>query len=363
MSKKPRGLKGFGVAAGIISVLAPAGLRAQFAPAPTQYSVTQVNSMFGQPITLQIYRDGDLAIVDNPDNHVRSLYNLKTHANQGWDTRNPGVGCSNGTFSGDWGDPFSASDIEDLLKSSKTPPTNDTVNGVAVKVYEVVEPQSKAKIKIWRETKYGLVMKAEMTAPGAAPATVIETRQFSFTKPPAGLFVLPPACANAPPPPPPPTQRFAADTGDDGANFVDATMGPGSPNSCTMLMRFVKAGSMQPLSDFQVALDLAYDQDHPPHYVMGGSPSGRSVFSGGELKEYTAQIQNGVLRVPNVPAAFDIEITFAGGNKGAGSALLYRKCTGPQTVLLYVVRNPDNLSQGADWIWAKSGKFASAPAH
>jgi hypothetical protein len=354
------------MAAGMVWALAGPALRAQFAPAPTQYSVTQINRMFGPPVAMQIYRDGDLVIMDHPDNHARGLYNLKTHTNLGWDTKDPGNGCSTGTFSGDWGDPFSVSDIEDLLKGSKIPPTSDTVNGVATKVYEVVEPQSKAKIKVWRETKYGLVIKADMTPPGAATTTIVETKQFSFSKPPAAMFVLPPVCANAPPPPPPPAtpaQRFAAETGDDGANFVDPTLGPGSPNSCTMLMRFVKAGSLQPLSDFQVALDLAYDQDHPPHYVMGGSPSGRSVFSGGQLKEYTAQIQNGVLRIPNVPAIFDFEITFAGGNKGASSATLYRKCSGPQTVLLYVVKNPDNLNQGADWMWVKSGKLASAPAH
>jgi len=64
-----------------------------------------------------------------------------------------------------------------------------------------------------------------------------------------------------------------------------------------------------------------------------------------------------------VPASFDLEMTFAGGNKGASSALLYRKCAGPQTVLLYVVKNPDKVSDGADWMWVKSGKFATVPAH
>jgi hypothetical protein len=346
----------------MLAALAAPGLWAQFAPPPTQYTVTQVGGMLGPGESMVIYRDGDQVILDHPEHHIRSLYNLKTHTNLGWDSKDPSGVCSNGRFEGDWGDPFTVTDMEDLLKSSKTPPTNDTVNGVATKVYEVIEPQSKSKIKIWREPKYGLVMKAEMTPPGGAATTLIETKQFSFTKPPAAIFALPAACANAAPPPPTAAERFAAETGDAGANFVDATMGPGSPDSCTMAMRFVQAGSMQPLSDFQVALDLAYDQNNPPHYVMGGSPSGRTVFSGGHLKEYTAQIQNGVLRVPNVPPSFDFEITFAGGNKGAGSAILYRKCSGPQTVLLYVVKNPDKLGEGADWMWVKSGKFA-AVAH
>jgi hypothetical protein len=366
MFKQKRYLRNCPWAAGALATIVAPGLWAQYAPPPTSYSVTAINSMFGGPVTMQIYRDGDLVIVDHPDHHIRSLYNLKNNRNIGWDTQHPENGCSNGTFSGDWGDPFVASDLEELLKSSTKAPASDTVNGVATKVFEATDPQSKIHIKVWRDPKYGMVMKGEMTPPGGATTTILAVKQFSFAKPSASLFVIPPACANAPPPPPPPptpAQRFATETGDDGANFVDATTGPGSPNSCTMLMRFVKAGSMQPLSDFQVALDLAFDPIHAPSYNMGGSPSGRTVFSGGHLKEYTAQIQNGVLRIDNVPAVFDFEMTFAGGNQGASSAMLYRKCSGPQTVLLYVVKNPDKVSDGGDWIWVKSGKFAAVLAH
>jgi len=64
-----------------------------------------------------------------------------------------------------------------------------------------------------------------------------------------------------------------------------------------------------------------------------------------------------------VPAVFDVEITFAGGNKGASSALIYRHCSGPQTVFLFVVKNPNQISDGADFLWVKSGKFATIAAH
>jgi hypothetical protein len=43
---------------------------------------------------------------------------------------------------------------------------------------------------------------------------------------------------------------------------------------------------------------------------------------------------------------------FSGGNRSS-SAMLYRKCSGPETVLLYVDKDA-----GADWIWVKSGKYA-----
>jgi hypothetical protein len=362
MSKQMRGLNHFWRAAGALAMAAQP-IWAQYAPAPTSYSVTQVNGMFGAPVAMTIYRDGSKIAMDHPQNNSRSLYDLTAHTQYSWTIDHPENGCSNGNFSGDWGDPFQSADVDAILKSSTTPPGNETVNGFVTKVYEGTDPASKIKIKVWREPKYGMVVKGEMTPPGGATTTVLETKQFSATKPNPSLFVLPPACANAPPPPPTASQLFATDTGDDGAHFADATMGPGSPTSCSMLMRFVAAGTMQPISDFQVALDLAYDQDHPPHYVMGGSPSGRTVFSGGHLKEYTADIHNGVLRVDNIPASFDLELTFGGGNKGASSALLYRKCSGPQTVLLFVVKNPDKVSDGADYVWVKSGKFATVPAH
>ena len=361
MSKHTRNLRYFCLAAGAFTAVAAPCLRAQFTIAPTAYTVTQVSGI-GGPVRQVINRDGNLVAIDYPDSHTRSLYDLQAQTTNSWSLENPAAGCSAGTFSGDWGDPFQANGVDDLLKTA-TSPGNETVNGFATKVYEATDAKSKLKFKVWREAKYGMIIKAQMTPPGGATTTVVDTRQLSVAKPSAATFALPPGCAKAGPPPPTAAQRFAADIGDDPANLVEATTGPGSPNSCTMLMRFVAAGTMKPLSDFQVALDLAFDPEHGPSYVMGGSPSGRTVFSGGHLKEYTAQIQNGVLRIDNVPSVFDIEITFAGGNKGASSAMLYRKCSSPQTVLLFVVKNADKISDGADWMWVKSGKFATAPAH
>ena len=353
-------LRDFCWIAGVVGTIGSPALRAQFAPPPSSYSVTVVNSMFGPPVTMKIYRDGDLVLMDHPDHHIRGLYNLKTHSNQGWDSENPESGCSSGTFSGDWGDPFTISDLDDLLKSSTQAPASDTINGVATKVYEATDPQSKIHVKVWREPKYGMVIKAEMTPPGAATTTIIEIKQFSFTKPAASLFTLPAACANAPPPPPTASERFTKDTGENAANFEDATMGPGSANSCTMLLRFVKAGAMQPINGFRVGLDRQYDVQHPPHYTIGSSVPGGPLFSGGHLTEYTAQIKNGVLRIDNVPSVFDIEMSFGDGSRGA-TAILYRKCSSPQTVLLYV--DQPEPGQQSDWLWVKSGKFATVAAH
>jgi len=39
--------------------------------------------------------------------------------------------------------------------------------------------------------------------------------------------------------------------------------------------------------------------------------------------------------------------------------MIYRHCFAPQTVLLYVVKNPAKLSDGGDWLYVKSGKYAN----
>lgn len=347
---------------GVLGLAAIPCLQAQYM-APTAYSVTAINSMMGTPVTMQIYRDGNRAVIDNSsgDTHVRSLYDLAAHTNLSWDLKNPSSGCGTATFSGDWGDPFISSDVDEMLKSSPKPTGSEAVNGMMAQIFEATEPKSKTKLKVWRELKTGLFVKVAMTAPGAAAATtIVEVKQFSPMKPAAAVFVAPDSCKDvkAPAKMLSTAEKLATEIGGAPGDYEDATLGPGSSTSCTMQLRMVSA-SMQPLTDVQVALDLAYDIDKPPSYVMGGSPSGKTVFSGGHLKEYTDQVRNGVLRVDNIPAVFDIELTFAGGNKGASSAMLYRHCGGPQGVLLFVLKNPANVSEGADWVWVKSGKYAA----
>jgi hypothetical protein len=93
---------------------------------------------------------------------------------------------------------------------------------------------------------------------------------------------------------------------------------------------------------------------------MGVGADGHVRFSGGGLHEVTAQIRNGVLRIDNVPPQFDLETAF--GNAGSSSSLIYRHCFAPETVLLYVVKNPAKISDGGDWLWVKSGKYATVAA-
>jgi hypothetical protein len=119
------------------------------------------------------------------------------------------------------------------------------------------------------------------------------------------------------------------------------------------LLRIVGAPTMQPIAGgYYLALDLNVDFEHPFHYVMGATPR----FSGGAIKEYTDQVRNGTLRIDNVPDHLNLEMLF---EDGGADAYLYRQCAGPRSVLLYAFKNPHKLSDGGDWMWVKSGKFAT----
>ena len=47
----------------LASFMAPE-VRAQYAPPPNAYSVTEVNSMFGPAVHMQVYRDGSKALIE-----------------------------------------------------------------------------------------------------------------------------------------------------------------------------------------------------------------------------------------------------------------------------------------------------------
>jgi hypothetical protein len=350
----------------LLTVYSAIPLQAQYAKPPETYSVTEVNSMLGVSVTMQVYRDGPKALVDQSYSgqgrgeagHTRTLYDFESGKSYTWDLVNTSVPCGASTFSGDWGDPFAMSAEINADLAAKRPIAlgTDTINGIATKIWKSAASDSKAKL--WREEKYGLTIKLEMTGSDGRAHTLIEVKQLSFSQPPAATFVLPAACAQAAKSPRVPTEqeRIAAETDDSTDDFANATMPPPSQNSCTVLFRVVNADTMQPITaGFQAALDTHVDLDHPAGYNTGLGADGRATFSGGSLHEVTAQMHNGVLRMENAPPHFDMEIYF--GKSGDSSALIYRHCFGAQTTLLLVVKNPAKLSDGADWLWVKSGKF------
>ena len=84
-------------------------------------------------------------------------------------------------------------------------------------------------------------------------------------------------------------------------------------------------------------------------------------LSGGGLHEITSQVRNGTLRIDNPPASFNLSVNIPTPNRGADIGLVYRQCFAPITNLYYVVKDPDDMGKGADFLFAKSGKYAAAP--
>ena len=348
-----------------------ATLTAQSQTIPTTYTITETQSLIFPNINFIYYRDGSKALMDqsypprdgNPRGfHVRTLYDLNAHTQYTWDLIDPSGGCGAATFSGDWGDPFVMSAAMMVPNPKQTIKRSGpaTVNGIVTNVLEASSPDG--VIKVWQDPKTGLIIKAVMTPPDKPTTTAIEVKQFSLAAPPASTFAMPAVCAAAAAAPRPPTeqQRIAAETNDTAANYSNAIMPPASKNSCSIFIRMIHAETMQPiLTDFQIAIDPHVDQQHTAQYITGVHQDGTVSYSGGDLHELTSQIHNGVLRVDNVPEYFQIAAHFRDG--GDESALIYRHCAGPQTVLLFVVKDPNNLSAGADWLWAAAGKFATPP--
>jgi hypothetical protein len=113
MSHRSRGkwLTGFA----FLAFLASPELVAQYAKAPDAYSVTEVNNMFVEGMTMQITRDGTRAVVDQsyPSRegtpkgyHTRTFYDIPAGKSYAQDLLQPGGPCTGANFSGDWGDPF-----------------------------------------------------------------------------------------------------------------------------------------------------------------------------------------------------------------------------------------------------------------
>jgi len=352
-----------------LALLASCGVwtPAQTAPEPTAYTVTVTNSLLGPAQIMKVYRLGSKVLVDSisaekaPDpnaSHIRGLYDLESHRNLSWSWPDSPAGCGSGTFSGDWGDPFSGA--ADLIGSDAKQVGTETIHGFPARIMEASGPD--ARVRAWIDTRYGMVLKAQLSQQGSKLNTIIEVTDLSLAPPPASIFAIPPICAAAAAAPPPPTEaeQIAALTGSNPQDFVNAIYGPGSKNSCTVLFRVVKAGTMEPItSGFQVAVDLNVLTEPTPSYKMGIGPAGHETFSGGGLHEIFSATGNGVFRIDNAPAQFDLETAF--GSAGDSAANVYLQCFAPQTVLLYVVKNPARLSDGAELLWVKSGKYAAVP--
>lgn len=325
--------------------------------------------MTGAVSTTETYRLGSKAVVDSSTPaqvaggamRLHTYYDLDKKVSYTWDPRDDSVSCAKGTFSGDWGDPFSG--VSDLIHQGAKTVGAETINGFPSTILEV-QLGASGTLRAWVDKKTSMVAKAVLTPPGAAPMTMVEVKSVDLAPPPASIFALPAKCTAAQPASAlrmsDVDQKIAEFTGGDPGQYEDGIYPPSSKDSCTVVFRVVRAGTMEPVtSGFQVALDMDIATEPAPHYRFGVGQNGHTSFSGGGLHEVTPQMRDGVLRIENPPAEFHVETAL--GNGGQGSANIYRRCFGPETVLLYVVKNPANIMDGTEWLWVKSGRYATAP--
>jgi hypothetical protein len=340
---------------------------------PDTYTITE-NIPGGAPGTMTIYRSGSRVLIEykhpaqpdgTPASRSVNLIDIKAGAQHSWDPSGKPITCSASTFSGDWGDPFAggAELTPAIAKGDLKLTGSETINGIQTKVY--AGTTQGMNLKVWFDQKDNLVIRSSFGAPGAAMTTMADIRSISLAPPPASVFALPPACAGVKPPPTA-AELIAAETGDDASNYINAIYGPGSKNSCSIVIRVVAAKTMAPITrKWQAAIDTTYNQDdpNPPHYEYGVGNDGTATFSGAGLHEITSQIHNGMLRINNPPAYFNLSTNFIQPGRGAGTGLIYRQCPAPVTMLYYVLKNPADPGDGGDWLYAKSGKYAAVPVH
>lgn len=354
----------FGVAALALSPL----LFAQ--TPPTDYTITQAVSTAGDGAFLTTYRSGQRAVTDMfypaqpgaPAHHSFTFYDIAAGTSHSWDPSSNPPSCSAGKFSGDWGDPFQATTelTEALKKGDLKPAGMETLHGVPTRIY--TGSGQGMEIKAWLDEKNHIVIRAAFGQPGGAMTNMVDITKVSFVPPPASALTLPAYCASVKPPPTP-AELVSDETGDDGANWVNGIYGPGTKASCSIVLHVVLAKTMAPVNrKFQVAIDTTYKQENPAPsgYTFGVGQDGTATFSGGGLHEVTSQVRNGTLRIDDPPPAFNLSVNIPTPNQGAGIALIYRQCFAPVTNLYFVVKDPNDMNKGTDYLFAKSGKYASA---
>ncbi len=334
---------------------------------PTAYIITQSVGPTGGS-TSTTYRSGSKVLVDfkqpaqgdTPASRSLSFYDLAAGTNTTWNPDASPIQCSVGTFSGDWGDPFgSTAEIEgDIKKGDLKPAGSATIHGIATQEY--AGTTDGANVKAWIDTKDGLVMRVEVSSPGAELMVMADVTKVSLVTPAPSVFALPAACAGLKPPPTA-AQLIADETGDDPANYVSNT-GPGTKNSCSVVLRVVNAKTMTPISHIQVVIDTAVFPDNsPPAYTMGVSDDGTTSYSGGHVMEITNRVHNGVVRLGLPPDHFMLGVNIPLPHHGGGIGLVYRQCFAPTTVLLDVVKDYGKDDQSQDLLWVKAGKYAAPP--
>jgi hypothetical protein len=138
-------------------------------------------------------------------------------------------------------------------------------------------------------------------------------------------------------------------------NFSKATSGPGTRDDCSVLLKIVKAGTMEPITaGVQVGIGSGNAAEHLIQYGQGAL-SHTGVLRG--MYEILPSVRDGAFRIGHVPMEFTLATSF--GVAGNLRSIVYLQCFAPETTLLLVVRNPARIADGAQLLWVKTGQYAS----
>ena len=161
------------------------------------------------------------------------------------------------------------------------------------------------------------------------------------------------------------TDLIADETGDNPANYVNASYGPGSAKPCNVVLRAVQAKTLTPIDHVQVAIDTQYDQNDPdpPEYNVSVRSDGSQSFIGGHVHDITKKVRAGAVSLGAPPPYFMLSVNTVEPGHSSDMGLVYRQCFAPTTTLLYVVKNYGESDESADYLWVKSGKYAIPAAH
>ena len=141
-----------------LCLLAPLPLLNAQAP-PTAYTITQAVGSPGSTTT--IYRNGSKALMviflpaqgATPASTTDNLIDIAGGTNLTWNPNDSNVGCSAGTFSGDWGDPFAAiADLSaDIANGNLKPTGTETLDGISTTIY--TGSTQGVNVKAWIDQK------------------------------------------------------------------------------------------------------------------------------------------------------------------------------------------------------------------
>jgi hypothetical protein len=348
-------------------------LEAQTPTGPTAYSLTVHYEIAGPEAITKIYKLGPKVLVDRTvppsetygnwnSTHSRILINLETKQSLRWNPVDASAPCVRSTFRSEdhpeWRDPFV--DASDLGTTDMKQVGTATILGFRTRILQSTDDRD-FPAKVWVDPETGLVLKAMFISPDSDKGkTIVEVTDVSLKPPLPSVFDVPAQCdafqvipetAKQP-------EGNSEQAGALGKFAWKATVGPASKEACSMRFRVLGRGLTEwntaMTSGIQVAVDLSAATEPAPHYSVRLDDKGHATFSGGELHEIAPDGSSGIYHLDNVPDRFVIDVEF--GRSGSASAMVYRQCFAPQSVLQYTT-SVDDLQNGGTWEWVKPGLY------